>query len=200
MEISTSILNALDREKTILELNASKTDYIHFDVMDGIFVSNEQFKVEELIKLLKLSTKKNDVHLMVQEPLKYIEKIKDLNIDYITVHVEINNIEETLKVIKKNNIKCGLAVDLNTDINLVKPYLNLIDLVLIMSVKAGYGGQKFDPKVLTKISNIPSNIKVEVDGGIDAETILLLNNIDIAVSGTYVLENISENIEKLKRS
>lgn len=201
MEISTSILNARNREKTILKLNKSKTDYIHFDVMDGEFVDNEQFEIDELIRLLKLSTKKNDVHLMVNDPLKYIEAIKKLNIEYITIHAEIKkDITKILEFIKSNNIKCGLAIDLNTDINLIKPYFDQIDLTLIMSVKAGYGGQKFESKVLSKLDEIPPNVKIELDGGIDNTNISLVKNADIVVSGTYILKNIDKNILELKES
>lgn len=201
MEISTSILNAEDRAKTINDLNNSLTDYIHFDVMDGEFVQNKQFSVDELVNLLKLSKKKNDVHLMVKHPLKYIEAIKDLSIDYITIHSEIEeDINNLLNYIKRNEIKCGLAVDLETDIDVIKPYFDQIDLVLLMTVKAGYGGQKFEEKVLEKIKEIPTNIKIEFDGGIDDKTILLVNRADIVVSGTYILKNINENILKLKKS
>ncbi len=201
MEISTSILNAEDRAKTINDLNNSLTDYIHFDVMDGEFVQNKQFSVDELVNLLKLSKKKNDVHLMVKHPLEYIEAIKDLSIDYITIHSEIEeDINNLLNYIKRNEIKCGLAVDLETDIDVIKPYFDQIDLVLLMTVKAGYGGQKFEEKVLEKIKEIPANIKIEFDGGIDDKTILLVNRADIVVSGTYILKNINENILKLKES
>jgi ribulose-phosphate 3-epimerase len=201
MEISTSILNASNRREVILKLNESLTDYIHFDVMDGEFVENTQFQVEELVELLKVSNKKNDVHLMVKKPLKYIEAIKDLNVEYITIHAEINeNISEILDFIKDNNIKCGLAIDLDTDINLIKPYLDKIDLVLIMSVKAGYGGQEFEPKVLTKLNEISPNVKIELDGGIDNKTISLIKNADIVVSGTYILKNIDKNILELKNA
>lgn len=201
MEISTSILNASNRRKVILKLNESLTDYIHFDVMDGEFVENTQFQVEELVELLKVSNKKNDVHLMVKKPLKYIEAIKDLNVEYITIHVEINeNISEILDFIKDNNIKCGLAIDLDTDINLIKPYLDKIDLVLIMSVKAGYGGQEFEPKVLAKLNEIPNNVKKELDGGIDNKAISLIKSADIVVSGVYILKNIDKNILELKNA
>lgn len=201
MEISTSILNASNRREVILKLNESLTDYIHFDVMDGELVENTQFSIEELVELLKVSNKKNDVHLMVKKPLKYIEAIKDLNVEYITIHVEINeNISEILDFIKVNNIKCGLAIDLDTDINLIRPYLHKIDLVLIMSVKAGYGGQEFEPKVLTKLNEIPTDVKIELDGGIDNKAISLIKSADIVVSGVYILKNIDKNILELKNA
>ena len=201
MKISTSILNAKNREDAVLKLNESLTDYIHFDVMDGEFVNNKQFSIEELRKLLKLSTKKNDIHLMVNKPLEYIKAIQDLNIEYITIHVEVKeDIAEILDFIKSCNIKCGLAIDLDTDIKLIKPYLDKIDLVLIMSVKAGYGGQEFAPKVLTKLNELPTDIKVEIDGGIDNKTIFQVKNADIVVSGTYILKNIDANILELKNA
>lgn len=200
MEISTSILSAEDRKETILKLNKSATDYIHFDVMDGEFVLNKQFSIPELKELLEASKKKNDVHLMVKDPLKYVEAIKDLNVEYITIHAEIGaNLENVLSLIKANNIKCGLALDLNSDISLIKPYLNLLDLVLIMTVKAGYGGQEFKEEALEKIKELPENIKIEIDGGINEESIKLIPRADIIVSGTFVLQNIAENILALKR-
>ncbi len=199
MEISTSILNAEDRVKTIMELNNSATDYIHFDVMDGIFVNNYQFPIAELVDLLKKSTKKNDVHLMINDPIPYIDAIKDLNVEYITIHIEIpQDIKKIINYIKKSNIKCGLAVDINTDIKEINKYIDEVDLILIMSVKAGYGGQVFNKKVLSKISAIPKKVKIEVDGGIDNTNISLIDS-DIVVSGSYILKNIKINIENLKK-
>jgi len=203
MKIATSILSAKSfKEKlgVIEKLNSSDTDYIHFDVMDGKFVSNKSLCIPELVKLIKASTKKNEVHLMVENPMKYIEQIKNLNVDRIIVHVEINQaLNKIIDYIKSNNINVGLAIDLNTNIDYVKPYLKKIDLLLIMSVKAGKGGQQFQTQVLDKIKKIPDNIKLEFDGGINDETVKFIKFADTAVSGTYILENIEENIRKLKR-
>ena len=201
MQISVSIFslkNTKERMNTIDKLNNSNADFIHFDVADGKFVDRKVLCIPELVKLLKLSKKKNDVHLMVEDPIKYIDQIKNLNVDTITVHVEINKaLIGLIEHIKKNHIKVGLAVDLDTSIDTIKPYLKMIDRVLVMSVKAGKGGQEFQTKVLDKIKRIPNNIEVEIDGGINEKTIEYVKNVDVVVSGTYALEKIS-NIDKLK--
>ena len=203
MKIATSILNANDRVKVINELNNSLTDYIHFDVMDGNFVSDYQLPVPELRNLIQISKKKNDVHLMVEHPLAYIDAIKDLPIEQIAVHVEIeDNLKEIFTLLKENNIKCSLAVDLDTDIKKVTPYLPFIDTILIMTVKAGKGGQLFSPSALEKMSFIPDNINIELDGGINNLTVKKLNGSrfpDILVSGSYILKDIENNIKVLKQ-
>lgn len=203
MKIATSILNANDRVKVINELNNSLTDYIHFDVMDGNFVSDYQLPVTELRNLIQISKKKNDVHLMVEHPLAYIDAIKDLPIEQIAVHVEIeDNLKEIFTLLKENNIKCSLAVDLDTDIKKVTPYLPFIDTILIMTVKAGKGGQVFSASALEKMSFIPDNINIELDGGINNLTVKKLNGSrfpDILVSGSYILKDIENNIKVLKQ-
>ena len=203
MKIATSILNANDRVKVINELNNSLTDYIHFDVMDGNFVSDYQLPVPELRNLIQISKKKNDVNLMVEHPLAYIDAIKDLPIEQIAVHVEIeDNLKEIFFLLKENNIKCSLAVDLDTDIKKVTPYLPFIDTILIMTVKAGKGGQVFSPSALEKMSFIPDNINIELDGGINNLTVKKLNGSrfpDILVSGSYILKDIENNIKVLKQ-
>lgn len=203
MKIATSILNANDRVKVINELNNSLTDYIHFDVMDGNFVSDYQLPVTELRNLIQISKKKNDVHLMVEHPLAYIDAIKDLPIEQIAVHVEIeDNLKEIFTLLKENNIKCSLAVDLDTDIKKVTPYLPFIDTILIMTVKAGKGGQAFSSSALEKMPFIPGNINIELDGGINNLTVKKLNGSrlpDILVSGSYILKDIENNIKVLKQ-
>lgn len=203
MKIATSILNANDRVKVINELNNSLTDYIHFDVMDGNFVSDYQLPVTELRSLIQISKKKNDVHLMVEHPLAYIDAIKDLPIEQIAVHVEIeDNLKEIFTLLKENNIKCSLAVDLDTDIKKVTPYLPFIDTILIMTVKAGKGGQAFSPSAFEKMPFVPDNINIELDGGINNLTVKKLNGSrfpDILVSGSYILKDIENNIKVLKQ-
>lgn len=202
MEIAASFLSVKNKRIEIVnKLNDSNVDYIHFDVMDGKFVKEKNLCIPELVKLLKLSKKKNDVHLMVNNPIKYISQIKNLDINQIIVHVEIGeSIFDIINYIKKCNIKVGLAVDLNTDINFIKPYLDKIDTILLMSVKAGYGAQDFNPIVLEKLNEIPSNIKIEIDGGINDTTIKYVKDADIIVSGSYLMKDIENNLIKLKKS
>lgn len=140
---------------------------------------------------------------MVEHPLAYIDAIKDLPIEQIAVHVEIeDNLKEIFTLLKENNIKCSLAVDLDTDIKKVTPYLPFIDTILIMTVKAGKGGQVFSPSALEKMSFIPDNINIELDGGINNLTVKKLNGSrfpDILVSGSYILKDIENNIKVLKQ-
>lgn len=201
MKVAVSIFSlktSKERIDMINKINKSDADYIHFDVADGAFVDSKYLCIPELVKLIKLSKKKNDVHLMVEDPIKYIEQIKSLNVDNITIHVEINKaLKGIINYIKENKIKVGLAIDLNTSIDAIKPYIKEIDRVLIMSVKAGRGGQEFEPQVLEKIKRIPANIEVEVDGGINDTVIKYLKGVDIVVAGTYAIKDL-KNIEKLR--
>ena len=137
MEVSTSFLSDKDYKKTILELNKTNTDYIHFDVMDGKFVDNKNLSIKELTAYLDLSTKKNDIHFMVNDPLKYIEKIYLYNIDYVTIHYEIKNLDKVIDKIKEYGLKVGLSLKPNTDVKEIYKYLDKINMVLIMSVEPG---------------------------------------------------------------
>lgn len=204
MKISVSILNTKDKEKAIKTLNNTDISYFHIDVMDGYFVSQTSIPVEETIELSRVSEKKLDIHLMHSSPLTYIEKIKDLkNIEYITIHLEIEeNIQNTLNKIREYGFKSGISIKPNTDINKLIPYLNDIDLILIMTVEPGLGGQPFLENSPTRIKEIKKlvkdkNILLEVDGGINDKTIKLLKDVDIAVVGSYITT--SDNmIEKVK--
>ena len=198
MRLSVSILNSIDRINMIKTLNNSKISYIHIDVMDNKFVPNYQFPIEEINKLIPLSTKKIDIHLMVKDPLTYINKINNSNIEYITIHYEINdNIDNILQAIKNKGYKVGLAIKPKTKIDEVKEYLNKIDMLLIMSVEPGYGGQSFIPNTINKINELKQlnkDLTVEVDGGINDKTIKQIYDIsDIAVVGSYIINQIDYN-------
>ena len=193
MKLSVSILNAKDKEKTIKELNKTDISYFHIDVMDSIFVSQYSFSYQEVIELSSLSEKKLDVHLMHNNPLSYIEKIKDLkNIEYITIHLEIDkDIKYILNKIKDYGYKRGLSIKPNTNIDKIKPYLDDIDLILVMTVEPGYGGQPFLEDSPNRIKEIKRLIKdrdilLEVDGGINNKTLNLVKEADIAVVGSYI--------------
>lgn len=204
MKISVSILNAKDKKETIKILSSTDISYFHIDVMDGRFVSQTSIPVEETIELSRVSEKKLDIHLMHSSPLTYIEKIKDLkNIEYITIHLEIeDNIKNILNKIREYGFKSGISIKPNTDINKLIPYLNDIDLILIMTVEPGLGGQHFLENSPNRIKAIKELVKdkdilLEVDGGINDKTINLVKDSDIAVVGSYITT--SDNmIEKVK--
>lgn len=202
MELSVSILNILDKEKMIKILNKTEISYIHLDVMDGNFVSQKSLSIEEINKLISISEKKIDIHLMVDNPLEYIEKIKkESNIEYITIHLEIDkDIKHILSTIKSYGIKTGLSIKPNTDINKLMPYIEELDLILLMTVEPGLGGQPFIKESSNKLKAlrklIGKKIKIEVDGGINQDTIKEVEESDIAVVGSYITK--SDNyIEKI---
>ena len=205
LKISTSILAAQNRSDSIIKLNQTNTDYIHIDIMDGNFVPNEQFKKEEIQSLLPLSTKPVDIHLMVSNPLEYIDILNYPNIFNITIHLEITkDIKSILKTIKDKGYKCGIAIKPKTDIKKLIPYIKDIDLILIMSVEPGFGGQEFIPNTINRIKEIKElnpNLIIVVDGGIkDTNINLIKNSIDIAVVGSYITNksDYNEAINKLK--
>lgn len=198
IKISPSILASNDRTKSIEKLNNTTADYIHIDTMDGKFVNNTQMPIKEIIELEKISKKPLDIHLMVNNPLEYIKQLQNKNIKYITFHLEIKeNIKEIITSIKKLNYKVGIAIKPTTQIEQIKPYLNMIDLVLIMSVEPGYGGQKFIENSIEKaitLKKLDNNIKIEMDGGINNTNINKIKKyVDIAVVGSYITNNNNYN-------
>ncbi|MDD2377260.1 MAG: ribulose-phosphate 3-epimerase [Bacilli bacterium] len=210
MKISASFLSIKDNLKeNILVLDQSNIDYLHLDIMDGKFVSNKTWDIETIKELLTGTNRPKDVHLMVSDVKTYIDDFSTLNPDYITIHFEaVDDIEETINYIKSKHIKVGLSIKPNTDIVSIIPYLSLIDLVLIMSVEPGKGGQDFIESASSKI-NILKELRdennyyhyvIEVDGGINDETINLCRNADIIVVGSYITnsDNYNEQINKLK--
>ena len=193
MELSVSILNSQDRKEMVKLLNKTNITYIHVDVMDGIFVSQKTFNIKEIRTISQVSDKKLDVHLMVENPLLYIENIKDLtNIEYITIHLEINkDIKEILTKLKSYGFKTGISIKPNTNLELLLPYLEYIDLLLVMTVEPGLGGQPFILSSSNRLKEIKKliqnyNIKLEVDGGINNHTIKEVELADIAVVGSYI--------------
>lgn len=205
IKISTTILNSKDRLGSIEKLNKTKCDYLHIDIMDETFVPNNQFPADEVIKVEQYSQIPLDIHLMTEDPISYIEKIKHPNIEYFTIHVEIKqNINSIIKYIKDSGYKVGLAISPQTEINTLLPYLDDIDLILIMSVTPGFGGQKFIPETIERLKQIRKllpNITIEVDGGINKETIELIKPYaNIAAVGSYITnqDNYEEAINELK--
>lgn len=210
MEISVSILNSLDRVSDVNKLNNTSCDYLHIDVMDGKFVSDTQFTVDEIINIINKSNKKIDIHLMVENPIIYIEKILDYNIEYVTFHKEIDkNIDELIDILKKNNIKVGLSIKPNTNISEIIEYLDKIDLVLVMSVEPGKGGQSFMEDMLDKVRELRNiidskkmDVKIEIDGGVKDTNIDIIkeSGVDISVVGSFITksDDFENSIKKLK--
>ena len=180
IKISPSILGGSfsNIERIILDLNQSKAEYIHFDVMDGDFVPNLTFGPKFISNVRKFSNKVFDVHLMINRVEKFLDDYIRAGSDIITFHIEINeDIENIIKKIKAKGIKCGLAIKPKTSWSEIQPFLQHIDQVIIMTVEPGFGGQEFMNDQVDKIKNISNYIKlnnlrvgIEIDGGINFET------------------------------
>lgn len=205
-KVSVSFLSSKDVIGDLIELDTTSADYVHVDVMDGKFVKNKYLPFKVLDKMAYVMKKRLDVHLMVKDPSKYIIKYATLNSEYITIHVELGKkLDEYFDLIDSYGIKCGLAINPGTDITELTPYLDRIDLILVMSVEPGRGGQKFIDATTKRINDIKKmigkrKILINVDGGINKDTIGKVSNSDIVVSGSYVVgsDNFEEAITSLK--
>ena len=201
MIVSPSILaadfNALDQE--MKKVNDSSCEWVHLDVMDGKFVPNTTFD-EKLVKELRpISNKVFDVHLMIEKPVEHVMKYYEAGADYVTFHFEAcENIKEVLETLKKQNLKVGLSIKPATSVTVLDEFLPYLDLILVMSVEPGKGGQKFMDSCLDKIDYLvkkrsESNYSylVEVDGGINLDTARLVKKVgcDVVVAGTYLFKN-----------
>lgn len=197
MEVSVSILSSDNRLEYVCDLNHTNCKYIHVDVMDGKFVDDKQFPYNEIKAINYVANKKLDVHLMVKNPWIYINNLRGYNIEYITFHMECDkDIGKTIDKVHKLGYKVGLAISPDTDIKDIASYLSCIDMVLIMSVEPGKGGQQFLDSTIDRVNYIKDIIKennykvlIEVDGGINKDTVKLIPNVDIVVVGSYILNN-----------
>lgn len=196
-------------EEEIEMVNKSDADWFHLDIMDGVFVPNITFGTPILDVFKKYSEKHLDVHLMIVNPENYVEKFASLGANTITVHYEAcDNLKDTIKQIKKLNVKAGVAINPDTDVSLLKEFIDQIDLVCLMSVFPGFSGQKFISETYerlkslkTIISNSNANTIIQIDGGVSLDNAKKLVSIgaDILVAGSFVFKSESpkKTIEKL---
>ena len=210
MKVSVSILsNSIKPVDIVKKLDNTKADYIHIDIMDGKFVENKTWTVSEIKKITSCSKLPLDVHLMVENPSKYIEEFALLNTSYIAFNYEaVKDIDKMINEIKKYGLKVGIAINPETSEEVVFPYLSRIDEVLIMSVHPGKSGQSFIESTLDKIERLKNeilrqNVKtiISVDGGINDETgsLCVQKGVDTLVSASYIHKDIVNNINTLKK-
>ena len=206
MKVSVSILKECNRlDYAIKKVNESSADFLHVDVMDGKFVKNKALLFEDYKKVVQLSKKKLDVHMMVQD-YSMIEKYLTLKPYLLTFHVEIIKDSSLIKYVKERKTKVGLAINPETSIEVLMPYINDIDLVLFMSVTPGSGGQTFKKEVISKIKQLkkdaPKDLIISIDGGVNKDPINMCKTAgcDMVVSGSYVTndEDYEKQIETLR--
>lgn len=209
--ISASILSAdlLNLESEIKKLEKSGVDMLHFDVMDGVFVNNITFGLPVLAQISKKTNLVLDVHLMITDPLKYVKEFVRAGADIITFHIESeSDMTETIEAIRNTDVRKAISLKPNTPAEAVFSYMPFIDMVLVMTVEPGFGGQKF-MDMSEKIRKIREyadkngyNIDIEVDGGINAETAEIVKSAgaNILVSGSYLFkaDNMADTVTKLK--
>ena len=211
--IAPSILAAdfANLQRDIEMINKSQADWFHIDIMDGVFVPNISFGMPVLQAITKHATKTIDVHLMIVNPDQYIKTFKNLGADILTVHYEAcNHLHRTLQAIKAEGMKAGVALNPHTNINLLEDVINDIDMVCLMSVNPGFGGQSFIENTYSKIRQLKELIikknaatLIEIDGGVTNKNAkeLVDAGADVLVAGSYVFgaQNPTQTIADLKQ-
>lgn len=195
--------NNIERDAAILD--RAEVKWYHLDVMDGAFVPNISFGPPVIKAIRKITKAFFDVHLMINEPIRYLDAFKDAGADLLTVHYEAcGDVDETINQIKKAGLKVGLAVNPETNEEVLKPYIDKVDMILIMSVHPGFGGQKFMPIAIKKLEKVKEwskeinpDLLIEVDGGINFENVssVLEAGANVIVAGSACFNgDIADNV------
>lgn len=213
MKLSPSILSAdfTKLGEQIALVDKAGADYIHLDVMDGQFVPNISFGMPVIEAVRKVTDKPLDVHLMIEEPIRYLQDFKDAGADMITVHAEsCKHLHRTICRIRELDMKAGVALNPATSVSILNYIFDEIDLALVMSVNPGFGGQTFIPAMLDKIKRIHKiaddkglvNLEIEVDGGITLNNVAAVVDAgaDVIVAGSAVFQgNPEQNVKEFKK-
>lgn len=208
MKIAASFLDIKEPKcEELTKLDSLDVDYIHLDVMDGIFVENKTYTYEEFYNITRLTTKPKDIHLMVSDVKKYIDEFSKMNPEFLTFHYEaVSEVSSVINYIKELGIKVGMSIKPSTDVAEIAKYLPYLDLVLVMSVEPGKGGQAFIEESTKKIDQLYNlrekenyDYVIEVDGGINDTTIRKCYKADMCVVGSFITkQNYEQALRKLR--
>lgn len=214
IKVAPSILSAdfVNLERDIRHLQESGADYVHIDVMDGLFVPNITIGIPVVAAIRKITDLPLDVHLMIDRPIRYVEQFCDAGADIVTIHAEADTVEnnqEALKMIRRKGVRAAVSIKPGTPASAVDPYMDLMDMILVMTVEPGFGGQKFMADQMPKVAAIRKLInernpacELEVDGGVAPDTCQTCidagANVLVAGSAVYKAEDIPARIKELR--
>lgn len=182
IKVAPSILSAdfVNLERDIRKLKECGADYVHIDVMDGLFVPNISIGIPVVSAIRKITDLTLDVHLMIQQPIRYVEQFCDAGADILTIHAEADTVEnnqKALRMIREKGVRAAVSVKPGTPISALEPYVDLMDMILVMTVEPGFGGQKFMEDMMEKVRALRklmdvrmSGVELEVDGGVNLDT------------------------------
>ena len=182
IKVAPSILSAdfVNLERDIRKLKECGADYVHVDVMDGLFVPNISIGIPVVSAIRKITDLPLDVHLMIQQPIRYVEQFCDAGADILTIHAEADTVEnnqKALRMIREKGVRAAVSIKPGTPISALEPYMELMDMILVMTVEPGFGGQKFMEDMMEKVRALRklmdvrmSGVELEVDGGVNPDT------------------------------